>query len=87
MPVAFESVLSDAAPDVTVTLAGVETTVNGGTKVNFRMGVAVGFNNNQFVAVVGTKSDMRCIIGCRNRETAIVQFCSLLLRLYLRWNG
>lgn len=59
-------------------------TVSEELKVENTLNDEVSFNNNPFVAAVGTKSDMRCIIVCRNRVDAIVQFCSLLLRLRLR---
>lgn len=62
----------------------VKFTVSKGGKVGYVLNEGVGFNNNRFGAAVGTESDMRCIIVCRNRVDAIVQFCSLLLRLRLR---
>lgn len=54
MPVAFESVLSEAVLDVTDSPADAESTLEAGVSVDFRLPGAVGFNNNQFVAVVGT---------------------------------
>lgn len=50
MPVAFESVLSEAVFDVTGPPAEAESTLDGEVKVVFRLGDAVGFNNNQFAA-------------------------------------
>lgn len=54
MPVAFESVLSESPLDVTDSPVDAESTLETGVNVDFRLLCAVGFNNNQFVAVVGT---------------------------------
>lgn len=38
-------------------------------KVEIELDNAVGFNNNPFVAAVGTESDMRGIIACRTEQS------------------